>query len=222
MKKVFISYLIAILISFVESVPPPNEANLTAFNLRRARTEYVRQFNAFHHQQAQATIRREEEAENRRRHQAEEAERRRSQEEEAADNRRREQEAATEIRRRQQESAVERTRRHLEAAEERLRNQSANVEQARVQEQQTQLRFKWNQIPICGICFEPIIIDPDRSVIALTCGHTFCANCIREIFEIRVRTTCPKCRQNINLNYKIRLFFEFDENYNHTNGNCHN
>ena len=44
----------------------------------------------------------------------------------------------------------------------------------------------------CTICQE-IFVEPMR----ISCGHTFCKNCINEWFNQRNGASCPTCRQDI-------------------------
>jgi len=60
----------------------------------------------------------------------------------------------------------------------------------------------------CDVCFNKYTPTDDTKPLVLSCGHTFCYNCLRQIWY-RCKIKCPSCRKetycnsmdNIPVNY---------------------
>lgn len=60
----------------------------------------------------------------------------------------------------------------------------------------------------CPICFDSIsqICARQSHLMATTCGHIFCKECIDDLFKTSARCQCPSCRKLINKKCTHRLF----------------
>ncbi|XP_046603087.1 uncharacterized protein LOC124296779 [Neodiprion virginianus] len=57
----------------------------------------------------------------------------------------------------------------------------------------------------CPICFEPLCAQ--QKPMTTTCGHIFCAMCLKKTLHGSRNKTCPKCNAPVKIKSCIRLYF---------------
>ena len=70
----------------------------------------------------------------------------------------------------------------------------------------------------CNVC--SMSYNEDQKPVVLTCGHTFCKNCIDNIFKnhSKERRNCPTCKKTIyqySINYALLTVLPLSKNRNY-------